>query len=93
MKRGDMMSIKREKIVKEAKEIKDIEEWLSETLLEHIQEKKDRAFPVKELILVGKKPGLGLFNALLTLRIILRLVNEDKIKAFDYKGMLLIAAK
>jgi UV DNA damage repair endonuclease len=95
MKGGDMMSINREKIVKEAKEIKDIEDWIGRVILEYIQENRDKAFSIEELMQVSAKKKIVLtwfadYAKQIVMRKICQFVKEGKIKAFDYNGQLLI---
>lgn len=87
------MSVNREKIEKEAKEIKDIEAFIGARILRYVQENEDRAFSISELMRIGTKKDMGIPLYSIVVKIIIQLVKEGDLKAFDYKGRLLMAAK
>jgi len=87
------MSANREKIEKEANEIKDIEALIGARILRYVQENEDRAFSISELMRIGTEKDLGIPLYSIVVKIIIQLVKEGNLKAFDYKGQLLMAAK
>jgi len=85
--------MKKDMILKQAKEINDIEEWLDGIVLDYLQKHNEDAFPLKTLSVIIKKHTVITLRLSVIFEIIVRLLKKDKIRVFDYKGAILIAAK
>lgn len=87
------MAIKIEN-AEEIREIKDVEAWLEKLLIDYLGTKEGYIYPIKEVMGVVAIKAMpdwpGEYSHNLLMQIILKLVKEGKIKAFEYKGTLCI---